>query len=90
MEGRGKLGHRVSNRKPRRWSKLVPMIQKEVNIRFKLRKLVSDVPQKKRIISEQGARSILKMEKARLGCVTFRLSHWLNTYNWRPWVEFIA
>ena len=56
------------------------MIQKEINIRFKLRRVYL-MSHRKRIISRTGARSILKMEKARLGCVTCRLSHWLNTYN---------
>ena len=50
----GKLGHRVSNIKPRRWSKLVPMIQKEVNIRFRLRRVYLMSHRKRELSPEQG------------------------------------
>lgn len=78
------LGHRVPMGKPRRWSKLLSMIQKGINIRLKLRRvyLMSHrYTLEQGSISRIGARSSLKMEKAKLGCVSCRLSNWLKTYD---------
>lgn len=62
------------------------MMQKGINIRLRLRRWVA-VPQKR--VSRAGERGRLNVEKAGLGRVLCRLSHWLNTYELGLRVEFI-
>lgn len=72
--------------KPGRWSKLVLVIQKGINIRLTQRRVIWSPTEKS--VSRIGARGRLKQEKARLGGMLCRLSNQLHTYNLSLQLEF--